>query len=436
MAGIKNYIHQLPTRAVAYVKRTFLYETLARIDARTSDTQQQTSYTQQQTSHTQRQLEEVSLCLDALAEARRLQASHLENQLSDLLTLTRTIEERTRNHETQLNQLQKGLHVQHARSAANENRLHDLSVLLQTTEERSRTLTKQLADCLTLLHTTEQRSRTLQFQGNQALAESSYQIDMQRKWYLESMPAVLKLDEMPAASAVAAIVIETAHPIALMSNDHLEPDSTTEGLVRPTQFVRHCIDVLGADIGCLELGAGAAGLLFEYIQNGLVAIGIDGSDYCRKNRIGYWPLIPKNLFTCDLTYPFRLVDTTTAETVKFQLITAWEVFEHIAEIDLDQTIRNVATHLAPGGYFLGSISLLEYCDRNGRPYHVTLQPRSWWKAKFEENGLCMVDNHPFNLRLFCRGNGPRFQDFHNYIDHPEDGFHFVARLLSADKVVS
>lgn len=312
-----------------------------------------------------------------------------------------------------------------------EKQLEDVLTLLRYTEERTRTNEALIRDSLTIAHTSEQRSRTLEFQGSQTLAESSYQIDMLRKWYIESMPAILELEQQPALEKIRAIAIETNHPIALTSNDHLEPDSTTEGLVRPTQFVRHCIDVLGADIICLELGAGAAGLLFEYIQNGLAAIGIDGSDYCKKNRIGYWPLLPKNLFTCDLTHPFRIYETTTSNTVKFQLITAWEVFEHITEADLSQTICNIAAHLDPNGYFIGSISMIEYLDKNGRPYHVTLQPRDWWIQKFQENGLSIVDEHPFNVHLFCRGNGPHFQDFHNYFKNPDDGFHFVARLTSA-----
>ncbi|MES2832655.1 MAG: methyltransferase domain-containing protein [Pseudomonadota bacterium] len=320
----------------------------------------------------------------------------------------------------------------HARLEHTEKQLDDVLTLLRYTEERTRTNEALIRESLILVHATERRSQTLQFQGARMLDESSYQIDMLRKWYIESMPATLKLEQQSAFAKVHDIKIATDHPIALTSNDHLEPDSTTEGLVRPTQFVRHCIDVLGPDIRCLELGAGAAGLLFEYIQNGLVAIGIDGSDYCKKNRIGYWPLIPGNLFTCDLTHPFRFHREADSETMKFNLITAWEVFEHIAEADLSQTLANVATHLEPEGYFIGSISMIEYLDKNGRPYHVTLKPRTWWKEKFEKEGLYIVDDHPFNARLFCRGNGPRFQDFHNYFNQPEDGFHFAARKVSPD----
>jgi hypothetical protein len=41
--------------------------------------------------------------------------------------------------------------------------------------------------------------------------------------------------------------------------------------------------------------------------------------------------------------------------------------------------------------------------------------------------LQWLEEHPFDERLFIRGNGPRYQDFHNYRDAPGEGFHLVAR---------
>lgn len=299
--------------------------------------------------------------------------------------------------------------------------------LLRLAEERSRTLEAMLRDSLVLLRITEERSRTNQYQATQALFSTSYQMEMLQNWYVESMTATSCLANNPAVLAARAIRLETDHPIAITSNDHLAPDSTTEGIVRPTKFVRHCLDVLGSDIKCLDLGTGAAGLVFEYVMNGITAVGVDGSDYCRKNKIGYWPLVPDNLRTCDITRPF-LFKQASEEAVHFNLITMWEVLEHIGEKDLPALLQNIKVHLDSTGYFIGSISLLEYADREGSPYHVTLKPKDWWKAKFEESGLVMLDEHPFNERLFCRGNGPRFQDFHNYFSSPNEGFHFVARL--------
>lgn len=321
------------------------------------------------------------------------------------------------------------LRVTEERSRVIEDQLHNSLTLLRITEERSRVLEDQLHDSLTLLRVTEERSRTLQYLSNQSLLAVNYQIDMLQKWYVESMLATSSFANNPALASAGSIRLETAYPIALMSNDHIAPESTSEGIVRPTPFVKHCIEVLGQDIRCLDLGVGAAGLVFEYIMNGIVAIGVDGSNFCRQNKIGYWPLLPDNLYTCDITHPFKFKQADEDGPVNFDVITMWEVLEHICESDLASLFHNVHAHLELSGYFIGSISLVEYVDAKGVPYHVTLKPKSWWQEKFRENGLIMLDDHPFNERLFCRGNGPRFQDIHNYFANPNEGFHFVARLI-------
>lgn len=306
--------------------------------------------------------------------------------------------------------------------------LSDLRNISKVTEERTRTLEAQLHDSLFLMRIMEERSRTLEYQANQSLYAATYQVNLLQKWYVESIQSNSLIIDAPAVVEPPSIRLETTHPIALMSNDHLVPDSTSEGLVRPTTFVTHCMDVLGKDIRCLDLGVGAAGLVFEYIANGLTAVGIDGSDYCRKNRIGYWPVLPNNLYTCDITHPFCF-KWPDQSRVRFDLITMWEVLEHISENNLNALLRNVREHLGKDGYFIGSISLIEYLDESGIPYHVTLKNKPWWNDKFQENGMLIVDDHPFNLSFFCRGNGPRFQDFHNYQKYPDSGFHFVAKLI-------
>ncbi len=346
----------------------------------------------------------------------------LEKQLHDSLSLLRITEERSQTIESLL-------HVTEERLVAMEKILNESLPLLRISEERSRTLERQLHDSLTLLRITEERSRSQQYQSMQALYAADYQMDMLQKWYVESAPSIARLADNRAVSGARSIRLETAYPIALTSNDHLMPGSTTEGVVRPTQFVSDCVRVLGRDIRCLDLGTGAAGLVFECVMNDIVAIGVDGSDYCRNNKVGYWPLLPENLRTCDITHPFRFNSANEEGTVRFDLITTWEVLEHIAETDLAQLLQNVEIHLAPTGYFIGSVSLLEYVAANGHPYHVTIKSKSWWRRKFQENGLLILDDHPFNERLFYRGNGPRFQDIHNYFLNSNEGFHFVAQRL-------
>lgn len=277
-----------------------------------------------------------------------------------------------------------------------------------------------------LVETIEKRSQTLEFIARQSLCNADYQISQLHRFYVEAMPVLLGLSRREFFLATQVLELRTDYPIAMGSNDHIHPDSTSEGVSRPTLFVQNCISVLGKDILCLDLGVGAAGLVFEYAMNSVLAVGIDGSDFCRENRVGYWPLLNDNLFTCDITKPFSFVSRDGERQILFNVITMWEVLEHIAEIDLPTLLSNVCRHLDNSGYFIGSISMVEYADGEGNPYHVTIEPREWWQARFSENGLSILDVHPFQEKYFCRGNGQRFQDFHNYDQSPESGFHFVA----------
>ena len=308
--------------------------------------------------------------------------------------------------------------------------------LVVATEERSRTIEflLRLAEdrairIESLLVVAEERTRTLEYVARQSLFAHNHQIDFLQKLYVEAIPRLPDLNARPGFNAAPFLELKTNYQIALGSNDHINPDSTTEGVSRPTLFVQDCIRLLGGHIKSLDLGSGAAGLVFEFAMNGILAVGVDGSDFCRINRVGYWPLLPGNLFTCDITKPFRFMAQGTSEVSKFEVVTMWEVLEHIGEKDLAAVLHNVDAHLTSTGYFMGSISLLEYVDASGTPYHVTLKPKPWWRDKFQECGLIMLDEHPFNERLFCRGNGPRFQDFHNYFANPHDGFHFVAQRI-------
>ena len=310
------------------------------------------------------------------------------------------------------------------------------SVCLKTLDANSELLKTVLRDTLTLVRVVEERSRSLEYMAGQGACTAHYQIDLLQKLYVESMPAVLGLDQKVAFNASCLIELMTDYPIAVESNDHISPNLTTEGVSRPTLFVQNCISVLGQDIKCLDLGTGAAGLVFEYAMNQVLAVGVDGSDFCRLNKIGYWPLLPNNLFTCDITKPFSFMSRDTQAPIEFDVITMWEVLEHITKNDLPDLFSNIARHLENRGYFIGSISLIEYVSSDGIPYHMTLKPRKWWKARLLESGLVMLDSHPFNEKLFCRGNGPRFQDFHNYALNPNEGFLFVAQKKSDNERIS
>jgi hypothetical protein len=362
----------------------------------------------------------------SLTRAGEERTRTLEHLLQDAAAVTRTAEERTRTLQHLLEGSASLVQVTEERTRTLESQLQDAVTVTRTAEERTRTLEHLLEDSANLVRVTEERSRSQHFELQQARFASDHELDLLHKWYVESPGRPGTLESLPGVVQARALHLETEHPIAEGSNDHLVPESTQEGIARPNAFISHCIDVLGTQRPLLDLGTGAGGLVYEALMQGLLAIGLDGSDHCRRRRIGYWPLLPDNLLTCDATKPFRFVDRTGA-TLRFGLVTMWEVLEHLPEADLPQVLANIRAHMDQDAWFMGTVSLLEYTGADGTPYHVTLRPRAWWQDTFRAAGLEMVEEHPFNARLFYRGNGPRFQDFHNYFSHPEEGFHFVAR---------
>jgi 2-polyprenyl-3-methyl-5-hydroxy-6-metoxy-1,4-benzoquinol methylase len=279
----------------------------------------------------------------------------------------------------------------------------------------------------------EERSRTLQYIGEQNGDALRYKIELDHKNFVQQVRDSAARGAKPLPDASPIVILTTQSPLAVSSNDYINPESTLEGDVRPTNFVLDCINILGSQMSCLDLGVGAGGLVYEFVVNDVFAVGLDGSDFCKRYRVGYWPLLVNNLFNCDLTESFQLTSCINSDVFRFDLITMWEVLEHIDEADLAALFKNVVEHLDAEGYFVGSISLLEYVDKSGHPYHVTLRPKAWWADVFSQNGLAMCDYHPFNTNFFCRGVGRNYHDHHNYEMNPAAGFHFVARHLSSAK---
>ena len=135
-----------------------------------------------------------------------------------------------------------------------------------------------------------------------------------------------------------------------------------------------------------------------------------------------------SMFTCDLTTPFRILDHA-GRPMSFDIVTSWEVLEHIPEDRISQLLENIRAHLRPKGIFVASVALFECNDPDsGEPYHVTLKPRDWWEAKFNEAGMTCVDGLiDTGDCVRGSGNGPSWIDWDAQRD-PDLGFQLVARL--------
>lgn len=154
------------------------------------------------------------------------------------------------------------------------------------------------------------------------------------------------------------IELQTKFPVAFESPDHLVPWGTMNDNSTNRKFVLFMDHLVRSqrDAGpyaFMDLGCSGGQLVRDFKDLSWTAVGLEGSDYSLKHRRANWPkMAGKNLFTCDITKPFQVL--RDQRPLAFDLITAWEVLEHVPPSALDQLFRNIAGHLRPGGYFIAS----------------------------------------------------------------------------------
>lgn len=175
-----------------------------------------------------------------------------------------------------------------------------------------------------------------------------------------------------------ALDIETDHPVAYESPDHLVPWGTAQDNSRSQLFNARLINLIPPErLSLLDLGCAGGGAVRSMIEQGFLAAGVEGSDYSQRRMRAEWVTIPDFLFTADITKPFRIVSGLAAEGMRFGVVTLWEVIEHIAEPDLPALFANIDAHLAPNGLVIMSVSPNpDIVD--GRELHQIVQQRPWW----------------------------------------------------------
>jgi hypothetical protein len=168
------------------------------------------------------------------------------------------------------------------------------------------------------------------------------------------------------------ITVETDHPIAVDSFDHTNPLGTARDNSINYSFNRKLFELIrAAEVRALDLGCAGGGFVRSILEAGGFSIGLEGSDYSLKNKRAEWATIPDYLFTCDLSKPFKITNCSP-DPVKFNLFTAWEFFEHLAEDQIPAVVTRLVDHADEGALLIGSIS------RHPEPHHVTIHPKDWW----------------------------------------------------------
>lgn len=206
---------------------------------------------------------------------------------------------------------------------------------------------------------------------------------------------MVALQQQKAFLPTNDIRLETEYPIAYESLDHLYPHGTIRDNTRYPRFVEKCEELLlpKKDLAFLDLGCSGGGMVLEAALRGHLSMGLEGSDCSKKEQRAEWRLLGDRLQTCDITKPFYLHQSDN-KLQQFDIITAWEVLEHIAEADLPQLFENIRKHLTDEGYFVGSIANWDDIDPvSGVNWHVTVHPYEWWAEKFSNAGfkICTED---------------------------------------------
>lgn len=179
--------------------------------------------------------------------------------------------------------------------------------------------------------------------------------------------------------------LETNYPLAKDSYDYIYPQGAAVDNNRRPEFNQELKNFPGS---VLDLGCAGGGFIKDCVDEGRIAIGLEGSDYCKKFNKYEWATIPDNLFTCDITKPF-ILHIGNIKPYKFNIVTMWEVFEHIEKKDIDQVFENIRNHLSDSGIFLCTIT------RGHSPHdfyrevdlHRTREKREWWLKQFIHNGF-------------------------------------------------
>lgn len=187
-----------------------------------------------------------------------------------------------------------------------------------------------------------------------------------------------------------AFEIDTLQSVALDSPDHLQPRGTKLDNSVNKNFNRCLLRMFEHPPRVLDFGCAGGGMVRSLIKDGCIAIGLEGSDYNQQHGRHEWPVIPDNLFTVDLSYPFVL-HTGNQEPYQFDVITMWEFIEHIPTNRISTVLENAKAHLKKNGLIIGSTNDL-HSIYEGVQHHLTIQPMSWWYKKFSEHGFKRVVN--------------------------------------------
>lgn len=195
------------------------------------------------------------------------------------------------------------------------------------------------------------------------------------------------------------ITIKTEHPIAYDSADHIYPEGSYYDNRVQLDFVSDVEEYFGRKISMLDVGCAGGALVCTMNERGHLAVGLDGSDCCinpdptrlTEKTVTETNFIPRGydnwhqfynqyLFTCDIRKEYTIFQNDLP--MQFDLITAWDVLEHLDPDTINLAMQMVTKHLTSGGLFLASIALFP-ASVGEINYHKSVFDENVWNSKLE-----------------------------------------------------
>ncbi|MDL2266662.1 glycosyltransferase [Desulfovibrio sp. OttesenSCG-928-G15] len=252
-----------------------------------------------------------------------------------------------------------------------------------------------------LQHTQNSANERSSVMSQDAFMEVHTHIDWVQRDILVALKERIDFNKQQGFSCI------TDYPVAYDSPDHIHPIGTLNDHTRHPRFVRACEQLFPDKkmLSFLDLGCSAGGMVWDAILRGHIGVGLEGSDISLLQQRAEWRLLKESLFTCDIGKPF-LLTRDGSSAYQFDVISAWEVLEHLTRESLHILFTNLSTHMHADSIFACSISQIDggFTD-DGKPLHQTIEPLSWWQDLAQEHGLIAMNPSPLTHFDYARGNG-------------------------------
>jgi len=195
-----------------------------------------------------------------------------------------------------------------------------------------------------------------------------------------------------------SISVKTEHPGAFDSLDHLYPIGSVLDNFSSLELISEVSDYFGTNnqISVLDLGCAGGKFICDFIQQGDIGVGLEGSSTAidGAGKVNWKKYYNKNLFLCDIGKPFEILHNNNS--LKFDFIHSEEVFEHIPEENIDCLLQNIKNHTKENTICMFGISIVTSIhtqpDGTKVDLHVTNKPAEWWMEKFDTNGFKLCEN--------------------------------------------